>query len=200
MYRGLYDILALTHLYLNTTAAISQTTFLNAFYGWTILYFDSNLTESFVSKGPIGNTSVLVQVMAWRRTGDKPLSEPMMTQFTDAYMRHQGKISRFDFENTTFCRMLSDKKISVVILTSLCWDSIWYWYCLHKHRPPLVNEVVRDTLAPKIGTRAPATTKWTRWNYRFRNDDIFKLLQLLNKLVKRDMKVGKPHVSLLMTG
>ena len=23
--------------------------------------------------------------MAWRRTGDKPLPEPMMTQFTDAY-------------------------------------------------------------------------------------------------------------------
>ena len=26
--------------------------------------------------------------MAWRRIGDKPLSEPMLTQFTDAYMRH----------------------------------------------------------------------------------------------------------------
>ena len=28
--------------------------------------------------------------MAWRRIGDKPLSEPMMAQFTDAYMRHCG--------------------------------------------------------------------------------------------------------------
>ena len=28
--------------------------------------------------------------MAWRRIGDKPLSEPMLTQFTDAYMRHYG--------------------------------------------------------------------------------------------------------------
>ena len=28
--------------------------------------------------------------MAWRRPGDKPLSEPMLTQFTDAYMRHKG--------------------------------------------------------------------------------------------------------------
>ena len=26
--------------------------------------------------------------MAWRRIGDKPLSEPMLTQFTDAYRRH----------------------------------------------------------------------------------------------------------------
>ena len=32
----------------------------------------------FVPKGPINNIPTLVQVMAWRRPGDKPLSEPMM--------------------------------------------------------------------------------------------------------------------------
>ena len=37
---------------------------------------------------PIDNKPALVQVMAWRRIGDKPLSEPMMTQFSDAYIRH----------------------------------------------------------------------------------------------------------------
>ena len=31
-----------------------------------------------VPKGPINNIPALVQVMAWRRPGDKPLSEPMM--------------------------------------------------------------------------------------------------------------------------
>ena len=31
--------------------------------------------------------------MAWRRTGDKPLSELMMTQFNDAYMRHSASMS-----------------------------------------------------------------------------------------------------------
>ena len=30
----------------------------------------------------------LVQKMAWHRIGVKPLSEPMLTQFTDACMRH----------------------------------------------------------------------------------------------------------------
>ena len=30
----------------------------------------------------------LVQVMAWRWIGDKPLSEPVLTWFTDAYMWH----------------------------------------------------------------------------------------------------------------
>ena len=32
----------------------------------------------FVPKGPINNSPALIQVMAWRRSGDKPLSEPMM--------------------------------------------------------------------------------------------------------------------------
>ena len=41
-----------------------------------------------VRKGPIDNNSALVQIMAWRRIGDKPLFEPMLTRFTDAYMRH----------------------------------------------------------------------------------------------------------------
>ena len=32
----------------------------------------------FVPRGPINNVPALVQIMAWRRSGDKPLSEPMM--------------------------------------------------------------------------------------------------------------------------
>ena len=31
-----------------------------------------------VSEGPINNIPTLVQIMAWRRPGDKPLFEPMM--------------------------------------------------------------------------------------------------------------------------
>ena len=41
-----------------------------------------------VPKGPIDNKPALVQVMDWRQTGDKPLSEPMLTQFVNAYMQH----------------------------------------------------------------------------------------------------------------
>ena len=33
---------------------------------------------SFVPRGPINNIPALVQMMAWRRPGDKPLSGPMM--------------------------------------------------------------------------------------------------------------------------
>ena len=36
-----------------------------------------NISLKFVPRGPIHNNPTLVQVMAWRRPGDKPLSEPM---------------------------------------------------------------------------------------------------------------------------
>ena len=42
------------------------------------------ISPKFVPKSPIDNKPALVQVMAWHRTGDKPLPEPMMNQFTDA--------------------------------------------------------------------------------------------------------------------
>ena len=37
-----------------------------------------NIALNFVPWGSIDYTSVLVQKMAWRRAGSKPLSEPMM--------------------------------------------------------------------------------------------------------------------------
>ena len=48
------------------------------------IFFNENVWISikislkFVPKGPINNSPALVQIMAWRRSGDKPLSEPML--------------------------------------------------------------------------------------------------------------------------
>ena len=36
------------------------------------------ISLKFVPKGPINNIPALVHIMAWRRPGDKPLSEPVM--------------------------------------------------------------------------------------------------------------------------
>ena len=48
----------------------------------------STISLKFIPKGPIGYKSALVQVVAWHRTGEKPLPKSMLTQFTDAYTRH----------------------------------------------------------------------------------------------------------------
>ena len=46
------------------------------------------ISLKLVPRSPIDNKAALVQVMAWRLTGDKPLPEPMLIQFTYAYMWH----------------------------------------------------------------------------------------------------------------
>ena len=39
------------------------------------------ISLKFIPKGPIDNNPALVQIMAWRRTSDKPLSEPRLARF-----------------------------------------------------------------------------------------------------------------------
>ena len=41
------------------------------------VWISIKISMKFVPKGPINNIPALVQIMAWRRTGDKPLSEIM---------------------------------------------------------------------------------------------------------------------------
>ena len=42
------------------------------------VWISIEISLNFVPKGPINNIPALVQIMAWRRPGDKPLSEAMM--------------------------------------------------------------------------------------------------------------------------
>ena len=78
----------LTHLPLNKMAAnlahMFKRIFLNENGGISI-----QITLQS-APSPIDNNPALVKVMAWRRTGERPLPEPM-TYFTDAYMRHWGR-------------------------------------------------------------------------------------------------------------
>ena len=78
----------LTHSLVDKTAAvladeISNCIFLNENY--KIMF---QISLNYVPRIPSDNKPALVQVMAWRRTGDKPLPGPMMTRFNDVYMRH----------------------------------------------------------------------------------------------------------------
>ena len=44
----------------------------------------------FVHNGPIDNITAQVQKIAWRWTGDKPLSESMVGQWIDPHMHHSA--------------------------------------------------------------------------------------------------------------
>ena len=63
----------------------------------------SNFTKVF-TWGPINNMPVLVQVVAWHRTGDKPLFEPTLTQFSDAIRRHWGRWDKYKGLKTILLR------------------------------------------------------------------------------------------------
>ena len=58
-----------------------------AYYTFELIFFNENscivIQMKFVSKYLIDNNPALVQIMTWHQSGDKPLSEKMMTEFTD---------------------------------------------------------------------------------------------------------------------
>ena len=60
------------------------------FREWWIL--DTNSSE-YVLLGLINDIIALIQVMAWRRTGEKPFCESMVVCFADAYMRRSASVS-----------------------------------------------------------------------------------------------------------
>ena len=66
-------------------AAILQTTFLNSFSCKHVVFY---------FKPRLKNKPTVVQIMAWRQTGAKPLSEPLLAKLTDAYMRHSAEMSQ----------------------------------------------------------------------------------------------------------
>ena len=72
----------LTHWGRDKMAAIFQPPFSNGFSGMKMHEFRFNISLKFVPRVPINNIPTLLQVMAWRRPGDKPWSEPMMVKLT----------------------------------------------------------------------------------------------------------------------
>ena len=68
----------LTRWGLDKMVTILQTTFSNIFLWMKNVWISLKISLKFVPKVRINNVPALVQIMAWRRPGDKPLSEPVM--------------------------------------------------------------------------------------------------------------------------
>ena len=79
--------LTLIHLLLDKMAAIVTDDILNAFSWMKNDRIPLQTSLKFVHRSLICKKAALVQVKAWRWIGDNPLPEPVMDQFTDAYMR-----------------------------------------------------------------------------------------------------------------
>ena len=83
------DHIALTHLALDKMAAIPADDIFKY-----ILNENYRVTIQICAQESNWQKTALVQVMAWRKTGDRSLPEPLLTQFTDAYKGgYMGKMS-----------------------------------------------------------------------------------------------------------
>ena len=71
--------LYLTHLPLDKMAAILAENIFKCIFLNENVRISIQISLKFVPKSSIDNQPALVQVMAWRRTGDKPLPEPVLT-------------------------------------------------------------------------------------------------------------------------
>ena len=74
----------LTHLPLDKMAAILADGIYKCIFLNENDIIPIQISLKFVPLSPIDNKASLVQLMTWRRTGDKPLPEPMMIRFNDA--------------------------------------------------------------------------------------------------------------------
>ena len=74
----------------------------------TIIHTLIKISFGCIPQGSITDASVLVQVI-WPHEGDKPLTWPMMTHSTDAFMHHLAWVSWHGFEcfSCFYWKMLS---------------------------------------------------------------------------------------------
>ena len=82
------EYIPLTHLPLKKMAAILADDIFKCIFLNENVWISLKISLKFAPEVRIDNIPALVQIMAWRRIGDKPLSEPILTWFTDAKMRH----------------------------------------------------------------------------------------------------------------
>ena len=82
------------------------------------------IAQKFVPKGPVDYNPALIKIMAWRWIGDKPLSEPMLTWFTETYMRQLKHICA-TVEVWVWIRNFISH-FPWYVVTYPCWDQ-WLW-------------------------------------------------------------------------
>ena len=85
------------------------------------------ISLKFIPKGPTDNIPALVQIMAWRRLGDKPLYEPMLVSFlTHICVTRPQWVKKGDIV-LTYCLGNSRNIIYIYISVCVCVD----FYALH---------------------------------------------------------------------
>ena len=83
----------LTPWHRDKMVAILQTTLSYAYFWMKTFEFKNKISLGYVPWSLIDNKPSSVQIMDCRRTGEKPLPEPVLVYSSDAYMRRSAPTS-----------------------------------------------------------------------------------------------------------
>ena len=148
-----------------------------------IVWIFIGIPQKFIPKVPFDNKPVLVQIMVWRLTGDKPLSETMLLKFTDAYaLLGLGELQ-------TTARTATGELKTFIVLSCVCMD-VWSTTisCIK------ILWVLKSKCAVDFGASfwlfrhfnvLKAIPKWCQCKSVF---DIFKRFELM-KLLKKTFEI-----------
>ena len=111
--------------------AISQTTFSSAFNFNENIWIPIKIALRIVPKGRINNIPALVQIMAWRRPGDKPLSGPMMVRLPThicitrpQWVKQMGSDLQNFIQDYQWPKQCLGKQANMVVSRGIFWDEI----------------------------------------------------------------------------
>ena len=133
------------------------------------------ISMKFVPKGPINNIPALVQMMAWRRPVDKPLSEPMMVSLTTHIC-----VTRPQWVNVTYLPIVT--RVTLLV---------------HRHSPhcPTASDLTRKDMG-KID-RCPTTSQHSAQRVNHHHMETFLVLLILY-VGNPSSPVASPHIGPMM--
>ena len=97
--------------------------------------------------------------MAWCRSGDKPLSEPMMAKFNDAYTRHLASMSLIKLKT----KSISTKNIDYISFKHIFWLVNFLFF-----QDAIPLSTVSCWTWPKNFLLDKGHVKWMIWHIQFR--------------------------------
>ena len=124
------------------------------------------ISLKFVPKGPMNNSPALVQIMTWRRSGDKPLSEPMMVSLLTHIC-----VTRPQWDNIVFAVF----KFLVVR---------FYLYFACKAVQLLYSRLSKKTRLSSTNSRKMSTSLLNSWYRSLLTYNSFKITRLCVQIAK----------------
>ena len=114
-------------------------------------YFDWNISDIYL-KGVLYNKSSMVEAIVWRRTGDKPLSEPTRTTRTPAFWGYPQPINDYPYHWVILDPKSKEDKVKVTNLKNSPKFQMFEFWNGHYTRHTFWSCLIRC-----------ANMKWIRW-------------------------------------